>query len=136
MSRDEARERIARQLDEPFVDHARTAGRADVASLAACVWCSHVHDPEDGRCDAHAHVGTGRCECPGVERLHEAEAHLWALVVWFGGEHEHPYINRDLAAAAQYVRRHLRGVDMTARHREFVRARIEKANHAEANHAE
>lgn len=30
-----------------------------------CTWCGHTHDPEDGRCDAHAHVGIGRCPCPG-----------------------------------------------------------------------
>lgn len=57
-----------------------------------------------------------------VERLHEAEAHLWALVVWFGYEHEHPYINRDVAAAAQYVEQHLSGEDMTARHRAVLAA--------------
>lgn len=55
------------------------------------------------------------------ERLREAEAHLWALVVWFGGEHVHPYINRDVAAAASYVNRHLSNSDeMTARHRAII----------------
>jgi hypothetical protein len=34
-------------------------------NLHTCTWCGHVHDPEDGRCDAHAHVGIGRCPCPG-----------------------------------------------------------------------
>jgi len=54
------------KMTAPFVDHARTAGRAaDVAALAACAWCGHVHDPEDDRCDSHANVGMGRCTCPG-----------------------------------------------------------------------
>lgn len=34
-------------------------------SLPTCRICGHVHDPEDGRCDAHARVGLGRCPCPG-----------------------------------------------------------------------
>jgi hypothetical protein len=55
-------------------------------------------------------------------RLHEAEAHLWALVVWFGVPQENPYVARDMAAAAAYVERHLKGEDMTARHREVMRA--------------
>lgn len=62
----------------------------------------------------------GCCPCPGHARLREAEAHLWALVVWFGSEHEHPYINRDLAAAARYVKQHLSAEDMTARHRAVI----------------
>jgi hypothetical protein len=57
---------------------------------------------------------------PDEDRLREAEAHLWALVVWFGGPHENPYVQRDLNAAAAYVDRHLAGEDMTARHREVM----------------
>lgn len=53
-------------------------------------------------------------------QLGEAEAHLWALVVWFGGKYEHPYINRDVAAAARYVERYLADEDMTARHRKVT----------------
>lgn len=34
-------------------------------SLLTCRICGHVHDPGDGRCDAHAHVGLGPCPCPG-----------------------------------------------------------------------
>ena len=52
------------QMVEPFVDHARTAAHAEGGS-AECRWCGHVHDPEDGHCDAHANVGVGRCTCPG-----------------------------------------------------------------------
>lgn len=55
-----------------------------------------------------------------TKRLRETEAHLWALVVWFGGTHENPYINRDIQAAAGYVNHHLGGEDMTARHREVI----------------
>jgi hypothetical protein len=41
--------------------------------LHRCTWCGHVHDPEDGRCDSHAHVGIGRCSCPGDQSLGTAE---------------------------------------------------------------
>lgn len=55
------------------------------------------------------------------DRLREAEAHLWALVVWLGGEYEHPYVNRDMLAASAYVNQHLTdSAEMTARHREII----------------
>lgn len=52
------------------------------------------------------------------ERLRWAEAHLWALVAWFGGrEHDNPYAARDVAAAEQYVKRYCAdGRDMRAEH--------------------
>lgn len=61
----EDRAALARWLNpvEPFTDRARTAALA--VGAAECRWCGHVHDPEDGHCDAHANVGLGRCECPG-----------------------------------------------------------------------
>jgi hypothetical protein len=37
----------------------------EAAGLHRCTWCGHTHDPEDGHCDSHAHVGVGRCPCPG-----------------------------------------------------------------------
>jgi hypothetical protein len=40
-------------------------GLSERAVLHVCSWCGHTHDPEDGHCDAHAHVGIGRCQCPG-----------------------------------------------------------------------
>ncbi len=38
---------------------------ATISPSDVCRWCGHEHDPEDGRCDAHAHVGPGTCPCPG-----------------------------------------------------------------------
>jgi hypothetical protein len=52
--------------------------------------------------------------------MREVEAHLWALVVWFGGAYDDPYVNRDVAAAARYVECHLSGEDMTTRHRAVI----------------
>lgn len=60
-----------------------------------CTWCGHWHDPEDGRCDAPAHVGIGACPCPGdtiVTRLRE----VWA-------DPAEPEFNRGVAHAADLV---------------------------------
>ena len=46
-----------------------------MGELEPCAICGHVHDPEDGLCDAHAHVGIGTCPCPGeaiLPRLRDA----------------------------------------------------------------
>lgn len=67
-------------------------------------------------------------------RLREAEAHLWALVVWFGVKHDNPYLDRDLGAAADYVERHLRDENMAERHRvfqEIARATLAAVSDAE-----
>ncbi len=40
-----------------------------MSGLVACALCGHVHDPQDGLCDAHAHVGIGTCPCPGEHIL-------------------------------------------------------------------
>jgi len=52
-----------------------------------------------------------------VERLQEAEAHLWAMVVHLGGRGYSPYVQRDVNAASRYVNEHLAELDMTTRHR-------------------
>jgi hypothetical protein len=51
------------------------------------------------------------------EEWEEAIAHLWALVVWFGGVDDgNPYVHRDLAAAGRFLARHRSG-NMTEQHR-------------------
>lgn len=103
----------------------------DQSKMTPCPWCGHVHDPEDGRCDAHANVGIGRCQCPGPQRLNDAEAHLWALVVCIGSDwvdDENDYLRRDTAAAARYVERHLKNEDMTARHRRTLQLASDEEN--------
>lgn len=62
------------------------------------------------------------------QRLAEAEAHLWALVIWFGGRYEHSHMDRDVQAAARYVNRHLGAEDMTTRHRAAMAAEAEGAD--------
>jgi hypothetical protein len=57
------------------------------------------------------------------ERLREAEAHLWAMVVHFGGRGYSPHVQRDVSAASRYVNEHLAEQDMTARHRAILEER-------------
>lgn len=70
-------------------------------------------------------------EWPG-NRLREVEAHLWAMVVHFGGHHDDPYVQRDVDAAAAYVNRHLSDQDMTARHRKALHNEPGSADRAAA----
>lgn len=110
--------------------------RREAAARAACLTDESTQAAITTRCDLppDGWVCTrdaghdGPCAAERAEpdaaslevRLQEAEAHLWAMVVWFGGRHDHPYIDRDVAAAATYIERHTAGRAMGEIHRHVI----------------